>query len=84
MEKGNIPGSLHSFAAAVCAGMPVERAMDGTAVCAGIAQKIVRYQQQDGAIYYGVLQDGKVLQLEGGFAELAQGTFRYTGGIARL
>lgn len=88
MEKGNILNAHHSFDANVCAGTPeamsTAKKVNGTDVLTGTSQKIVRYQDQEGAIYYGMVKGEKVFQLEGDFAELARGTFRYDGNTVLL
>ena len=44
-----------------------------------IFQRIVRYQGKDEKIHYGIIEGERLFQLEGGFAEIAQGVFDYDG-----
>lgn len=43
------------------------------------SKKIVRYQDKDQNIYYGIVEGETVLQLLNNFAEIANGTFAYDG-----
>ncbi|OXS72926.1 fumarylacetoacetate hydrolase family protein [Domibacillus enclensis] len=42
-------------------------------------QTIVRYQQPNGSIHYGVVEDGDIFQLSGGFTEMAKEELTYDG-----
>ncbi|TFH58307.1 DUF2437 domain-containing protein, partial [Peribacillus frigoritolerans] len=42
-------------------------------------QKIVRYQNQQGNIHYGIVEDDMILQLSSSFAELVNKEIKYDG-----
>lgn len=48
------------------------------------SKKIVRYQDQAGAVHYGLLKDGKVHQLKNRFEEIANGRYDFDGKIIPL
>ncbi|MFE4140467.1 fumarylacetoacetate hydrolase family protein [Peribacillus sp. YIM B13472] len=44
-----------------------------------ITQKIVRYQNQNGSVYYGIIEGEDILQLSSNFAELVNNEIKYDG-----
>lgn len=42
-------------------------------------QMIVRYQNQMGNVYYGIIEDGEILQLSSGFKEIINNELNYDG-----
>jgi 2-keto-4-pentenoate hydratase/2-oxohepta-3-ene-1,7-dioic acid hydratase in catechol pathway len=50
----------------------------------GESKKIIRYQDEDGKAYYGVLKENKVLRLDGGFDDIVNGTYAFDGTSALL
>jgi 2-keto-4-pentenoate hydratase/2-oxohepta-3-ene-1,7-dioic acid hydratase in catechol pathway len=48
------------------------------------SKKIVRYQEDEGKAYYGVVEGNKILRLDGGFEEIVNGTYVYAGEAALL
>lgn len=48
------------------------------------SKKIVRYQDQAGAVHYGLVKDGNVHQLKSSFDEIANGRYEFDGKIIPL
>ncbi|WP_458411450.1 fumarylacetoacetate hydrolase family protein [Schinkia sp. CFF1] len=42
-------------------------------------QTIVRYQNQNGRVYYGIIEDGEILQLSSNFKEIANNELKFDG-----
>lgn len=47
-------------------------------------KKIVRYEDECGKRHYGILKEDTILQLEGGFKDVVEGKFLYSGAIVPL
>ncbi|MBP2627126.1 MAG: 5-carboxymethyl-2-hydroxymuconate Delta-isomerase [Firmicutes bacterium] len=63
-----------------CGGMiSSSERINGVSASLEDSQKLVRYQDKDEKIYYGVIEGDTIFQLESGFAEIAQGVFNYDG-----
>ena len=53
--------------------------INGVSTSLEVSHKIVRYQGKDEKIYYGIIKEERVFQLESSFAQIAQGEFNYDG-----